>query len=439
MTERKDDLLNDPAFLRGLTMRRMSRRDLLRSAGVGAGALSMAAILAACGGTSGGGSGGGGSSGSSGGGGGIDWNAAPNKVLNFANWPLYIDKKKVNGQVTYPSLEQFTTDTGIVVTYREAINSNPEFFGKIQPQLAAGQSTGWDIIVITNGDTLNQLLRLNYLVPLPTDKRPNFDANASVAVKDPSYDPGNEFTMAWQSGLTGIGWDPVQVKALRPSNPTITSVMDLFDPAFKGKVGMFADNADMPNLVMVGMGIDPTTSTPDDWQAAADLLNKQKDDGIVRQFFTQNYTSALQNGDVALTMAWSGDIFQLNLEGDATGLQFAIPSEGVVIWTDNMCIPVGRREPGGCHHVHGLRLPAEGPGGDRGLRGIHLPGSGGRRRHRPGARHEPADLPDRRRPREGLHLLRLQDARRAGPVERALPAHLPGLIGASTQPRKGER
>jgi spermidine/putrescine transport system substrate-binding protein len=349
MTERKDDhlndLLNDPAFLRGLTMRRMSRRDLLRSAGAGAGALSMAAILAACGGTSGGGSGGGGSSGSSGGGGGIDWNAAPNKVLNFANWPLYIDKKKVNGQVTYPSLEQFTTDTGIVVTYREAINSNPEFFGKIQPQLAAGQSTGWDIIVITNGDTLNQLLRLNYLVPLPTDKRPNFDANASVAVTDPSYDPGNEFTMAWQSGLTGIGWDPVQVKALRPSNPTITSVMDLFDPAFKGKVGMFADNADMPNLVMVGMGIDPTTSTPDDWQAAADLLTKQKDDGIVRQFFTQNYTSALQNGDVALTMAWSGDIFQLNLEGDASGLQFAIPSEGVVIWTDNMCIPVGVENP----------------------------------------------------------------------------------------------
>ncbi len=345
MTERKDDPLNDPAFLRGLTMRRMSRRDLLRSAGVGAGALSMASILAACGGTSGGGSGGGGSSGSSGGGGGIDWNAPPNKVLNFANWPLYIDKKKVNGQVTYPSLEQFTQDTGIVVTYREAINSNPEFFGKIQPQLAAGQSTGWDLMVITNGDTLNQLLRLNYLVPLPTDKRPNFDTNASVAVTDPSYDPGNKFTMAWQSGLTGIGWDPVQVKALRPDKPTITSVMDLFDPAFKGKVGMFADNADMPNLVMVGMGIDPTTSTPDDWQAAADLLQKQKDDGIVRQFFTQNYTSALQNGDVALTMAWSGDIFQLNLEGDASGLQFAIPSEGVVIWTDNMCIPLGVENP----------------------------------------------------------------------------------------------
>jgi len=342
MSDHKDDLPRDPAFLRGLTMRRMSRRDLLRSAGVGAGALSLGAILAACGGTSGGGAGGGGGASE---GGGIDWNAEPNGTLMFANWPLYIDKKKVSGQVTYPSLDRFTADTGIEVTYREAINSNQEFFGKIQPQLQAGQPTGWDIIVITNGDTLNQLLRLNYLVELPADKRPNFDANASVAVKDPAYDPGNKYTMAWQSGLTGIGWDPGQVKQLRPGNPEITSVMDLFDPAFKGKVGMFADNADLPNLVLVGMGVDPETSTPDDWQAAADLLQKQRDDGIVRQYFTQNYTNALQNGDVAVTMAWSGDLYQMNAEGDATGLQFTVPKEGAVIWTDNMCIPVGAENP----------------------------------------------------------------------------------------------
>ena len=186
--EQRNDLLKDPAFLRGLTMRRMTRRDLFRSAGVGAGALSLGAILAACGGTSagGGGGGGGGDTGGGGGDGGIDWNAEPNGTLNFANWPLYIDKAKVNGQVTYPSLEEFTTATGIEVNYRESINSNEGFFGKIQPQLDAGQSTGWDIIVITNGTTLDTLLRLDYLVPLPTDKRPNFDANASVAVNSSS-------------------------------------------------------------------------------------------------------------------------------------------------------------------------------------------------------------------------------------------------------------
>jgi spermidine/putrescine transport system substrate-binding protein len=347
---RTDDLLNDPAFLRGLTMRRMSRRDLFRSAGIGAGALSLGAILAACGGTSSGGGAGGGTGGG-GGGGGIDWNAKPNGTLNFANWPLYIDKKKVNGQVVYPSLDEFTNDTGIKVNYREAITANADFFGKIQPQLAAGQSTGWDLMVITNGTTLSELLRLksssgaSYLVELPADKHPNFDKNASAAVTSPAYDPGNKHTMAWQSGLTGIGWDPAQVKQLRPSKPTIDSFQDLLDPAFKGKVGMFADNADLPNLALVGIGINPETSTPDDWQKAADVLQKQKDDGIVRQYYSQNYTSALQNGDTAVTMAWSGDLYQLNAEGDATGLQFTVPNEGAVIWTDNMCIPNGAQNP----------------------------------------------------------------------------------------------
>ena len=190
---------------------------------------------------------------------------------------------------------------------------------------------------------MDQLLRLDYLVELPADKRPNFDANASVAVTNPAYDPGNKHTMAWQSGLTGIGWNPELVKQLRPDNPTITSVADLFDPAFDGKLGMFGDAQDMPSLTMVGMGIDPASSTPEQWQQAADKLQAQKP--LVRQYFTQNYTNALQNGDVALTMAWSGDIFQLNLEGDASGLQFCIPSEGSVIWTDNMCIPNGAANP----------------------------------------------------------------------------------------------
>ena len=335
-----DDRRNiDPSWLRGMTMRRMSRRDLFKAGGVGAGALSLGAILAAC--SSGGDSSGTGTGNSSS----IDWSAKPAGTLDFANWPLYIDKEKVNGEIVRPSLQQFTQDTGIEVNYREVIQGNSTFFGKIQPQLAAGQPTGWDIIVITNGETLTRLMSLDYLIPLPTDMRPNFEKYAASSVKDPAYDPGNKYTMAWQSGLTGIGWDPKQVAELRPDNPTITSFDDLFDPAFAGKVGMFGDNADMPNLTLLGMGIDPTTSTEADWNSAADKLTKQRDDGIVRQYYEQNYINALSNGDVALTMAWSGDIFQSNLSGDSEGLQFCIPTQGAIIWTDNMMIPKGAAHP----------------------------------------------------------------------------------------------
>jgi spermidine/putrescine transport system substrate-binding protein len=339
MTERKDAPI-DPALLRGLTQRRLSRRDLFKTAGVGVGALSLASILAACGS---GDSGSGGSTASAA----IDWTAPPTKTLNFANWPLYIDRAKdpATGDVVHPSLQTFTKETGIEVNYREVIQANASFFGKIQPQLAAGEYTGWDIIVITNGETLTKLMTLGNLVELPKDQRPNFDKYAGDAIKDPTYDPGNKYTMAWQSGLTGIGWDPVQVAQLRPDDPTITSINDLFDPAFAGKVGMFGDNQDLPNFAMLGLGIVPEDSTPDEWQQTADKLTQQRSDGLVRQYYEQNYIQALENGDVALSMAWSGDIFQTNLDNDPQGLQFAVPDEGAIIWTDNMCIPVGVENP----------------------------------------------------------------------------------------------
>ena len=315
MTNRNDVPIIDPALLRGLTQRRMSRRDLFRAAGVGAGALSMGAILAACG--SGGSGGADGSTASAA----IDWSAAPNKTLNFANWPLYIDRAKdpATGDVVHPSLQTFTKETGIEVNYREVIQANASFFGKIQPQLAANEYTGWDIIVITNGETLTKLMTLGNLVELPKDQRPNFDKYGGDGIKDPTYDPGNKYTMAWQSGLTGIGWDPVQVAQLRPDNPTITSINDLFDPAFAGKVGMFGDNLDLPNFAMLGLGIIPEDSTPDQWQQTADKLTQQRSDGLVRQYYEQNYIQALENGDVALAQSWSGDIFQTNLDNDPQG------------------------------------------------------------------------------------------------------------------------
>ncbi len=37
---------------------------------------------------------------------------------------------------------------------------------------------------------------------------PNFDGNARDLYKDPWYDPGNQYSVAWQSGITGIGYNP---------------------------------------------------------------------------------------------------------------------------------------------------------------------------------------------------------------------------------------
>jgi len=233
----------------------------------------------------------------------------------------------------------FEAETGIKVTYSEPILDNNSYFAKVAPQLAQGQSIGHDIIVVTNGIYLTDYQLKSWLTELDLTKLPNFTQYASPRLQARAFDPGNRFTIPWQSGFTGIGYNP------NLTGREITSFNDLFDPKFKGKVGMFAENQDLGNLVLVGMGVKPENSTPKDWQAAADKLKKQRDDGIVRKYYDQSYIDALKTGQTAISMAWSGDIFQANLSAGNHDLKFVIPDEGGVIWTDNMAIPVGAAHP----------------------------------------------------------------------------------------------
>ena len=321
----------DPALARGLTEPRYTRAELLKSAGIGAGALGIGSLMAACGvsGTAGKQKSG------------FDWAKWWSKqkqtgTLNFANWPLYIDVS--HGQ--HPSLNQFTKATGIKVNYAEVIQDNAPFYAKIAPTLQAGQSIGYDIVVMTS-DTwqLAEILHVNHwAVPLDHARIPNFFKYASPLIKSPSYDPGNKYTVAWQSGFTGIAYNPQLTKR------EITSVHDLFDPAFKGHVGMMNDNTELGSLGLLALGIPPVHSTPSDWKKAADLLTKQRQNGIVRQYYDQSYIKALESGDTWISQAWSGDIYQANNSG-YPHLKFVVPKEGVMVWTDNMLIPLHAAHP----------------------------------------------------------------------------------------------
>ncbi|MCM3922741.1 spermidine/putrescine ABC transporter substrate-binding protein [Frankia sp. AiPs1] len=311
--------LADPAMLRGLTQARFGRRGLLRFAGLAGGAT----LLAACGVS-------GEKKDSAGDDAASFWRDRTKAgTLDFANWPLYMDVGSTDSD--HPSLDVFTKKTGIKVTYREVIQDNESFFAQIRPTLAAGKSIGYDLMVLTNGITLSRVMQLGYLAPLDHARLPTFAANASPNVRNPTYDPGNAYTIPWQSGLTGIAYDPAK------TGREITSYNDLFDPKFAGKVGMFGDNQDLPNLALLGIGVEPAKSTPDDWKKAAAKLTAQRRDGIVRKYYDQSYIDALAGGDLWISMAWSGDVYQQIATG--TNLKFVVPSEGGLLWTDNMCIP----------------------------------------------------------------------------------------------------
>jgi len=325
----------DPAMWRGLTQRRLSRRNVLRSAGAGAGALGIGAFLAACGvkgatvathNTQAGGPGS------------TEWWAKQklHKTVNFGNWPLYIDV--LSGK--HPSLERFTQTTGIQVNYTEPISNNIPFYAKIRPSLQAKQYTGYDLIVMTNNSpALGYLINYGWLTPLDQTAMTNFHKYAGPLVKNPSWDRGNKYTMAWQSGWTAIGYNGSAIK-----NPG-TSVGILFDKKYAGKVGMMSDPQELGSLGLLAIGVEPATSTESDWAKAAKKLQQQKSDGIVRAYYDQSYINALKNGDTVVSQAWSGDIFQADLNSKYKDLHLLVPSEGGMSWTDNMCIPMYAQNP----------------------------------------------------------------------------------------------
>ncbi|WP_344877406.1 spermidine/putrescine ABC transporter substrate-binding protein [Nonomuraea antimicrobica] len=253
-----------------------------------------------------------------------------NGKVVFANWPEYMPEDKA-------PLEKFKQDTGIAYEYKEVIQENAEFFGKADPVLRAGQSLGYDIVVMTNGIQLQHMIELGYAVALDHSKLPNFQANAGQKYKERAYDPGNKYTVPYTSGVTGIAYNTEYVKE------EITSIEALFDPKYKGRVGMMADAQEIGNFGMFALGIDPEKSTEADWQKAGEKLKAQRDAGIVRKYYDQSYIDAVSKGDVWLTMAWSGDVFQRQLAGEP--VKFVVPAEGGTIWTDNMLIPKGAANP----------------------------------------------------------------------------------------------
>ena len=293
----------------------ITRRQLVQRGAAGITILSLPGLLAACGGGGGGASGGGSSD-----------------TLRFANWQLYIDIDEATKKS--PTLQQFTEQTGIPVDYFEEINSNDEYFGKIQGQLSKGQSIDREIIVLTDNSRYPGLMiSEEWLEPLDRDKIPNF-ANMIDAQLTPPFDPERQYSMPWQAGMTGIAYN-----AALTSTPITSMEQLLEDPKLKGKVTLLSEMADTIGSVMKLNGDDPSQVTDEAFEAALARVQKAVDAGQIRQFTGNEYTGPLAKGDLIACMAWSGDVVQL--QADNAELKWGLPETGGMIWTDNMLIPLG--------------------------------------------------------------------------------------------------
>jgi spermidine/putrescine transport system substrate-binding protein len=240
----------------------------------------------------------------------------------FSNWPLYIDKKV---------LKTFDKQFGGHVKYVEDINDNDEFYGKVRQQLQANESIGRDIVVLTD-PMMGKWVRNRYVQPLDKKNIPNVVNNLVDNLKSIPYDKKREFTVPYQSGAIGLGYNPKNTKR------KLNSINDIFDPAFKGRVTLLSEPYDSANSVLLGMGVDPTNAKIDQILAAIEKIDKANQAGQFRRFTGNDYSTDLTKGNIWVALAYSGDIVQL--QSDNPELEFIYPDEGAMTFNDNMTIPV---------------------------------------------------------------------------------------------------
>jgi spermidine/putrescine transport system substrate-binding protein len=241
-------------------------------------------------------------------------------TVRISNWPLYI----ADGFNT-----SFEEASGLTVDYKENFQDNETWFAANKDALAAKQDIGADLVIPTNSMTA-RLIGLGWLNELDHSNISNF-SNMRADLLDGPWDPGAKYSLPYFSGLVGLAYNEAETG--RP----ITSVDDLWDPKFKGRVTLLSDFQDGLGMIMMSQGNSPADATVATVQQAADLVAEENAKGQIRRFTGNDYQDDLTSGNVIVAQVYSGDIVQLAEENPS--LKFVVPDSGGNQFVDTMVVP----------------------------------------------------------------------------------------------------
>lgn len=277
--------------------------------------------------------------------------AAHAETLNVYNWSDYIAED---------TIAKFTEATGIEVNY-DVYDGNEV----LEAKMLAGNS-GYDIVVPTS-DFLQRQIAAGVYQKLDKSKLPNLvNMDPDLMAGAAAYDEGNEHSVIYMWGTTGIGYNVGKLNEILGEDAPKDSWSLVFDPELASKIaecGISVLDAptEMLPAAMNYLGLDPRSKETADLEKGAALLEQIRP--YIRYFHSSQYISDLANGDICLSVGWSGDLFQSQARAaeadNGVEIAYIIPKEGALQWFDMMAIPVDAPNPDAAHKFINFIMDAQ--------------------------------------------------------------------------------
>lgn len=262
---------------------------------------------------------------------------AQDNVVNVYNWSDYIAEDTV---------AKFEEETGIDVVY-DVYDSNET----LEAKLLAG-SSGYDIVAPTS-QFLQRQVAAGVYAELDKSRLPNLaNMDPELMANAAAYDPDNAHSVIYMWGTTGIGYNVGMVAERLGADAPADSWALVFDPDNAEKladcgIALLDSATDMLPSAMAYLGLDPTSSEPEDLEAAAALIGSIRP--YVRYFHSSQYISDLANGVICVAVGFSGDVFiaaDRAVEANTGAeIEYSVPKEGAQQWFDMMAIPADAPHP----------------------------------------------------------------------------------------------
>jgi spermidine/putrescine transport system substrate-binding protein len=233
------------------------------------------------------------------------------KELNVYNWSDYID------EATIPKFEK---EFGVKINY-DTFEDNESMLAKVQ-----SGATGYDVVYPT-GYMVEIMIKEDLLAPLDHGNIPNI-SGVNEALRNPPYDPGMKYSIPYQWGTTGFGYNSKKLSG------KVDSWSVLFDPKYKGKITMLDDVRGAISVALKHLGYSLNTTSKSELMEAKKLLMEQKP--LLKAYMSAPVKSLLISEEVWISQLWSGDVYMAMEDNEA--IVYCIPKEGCEVWTDNMCV-----------------------------------------------------------------------------------------------------